>query len=76
VGAFSLAPQEVGSYPQMTQIATDIFMYSAHLLNLWLVARRAANTLRRARRLLFAAPFLAVSPSVASLLGDLQFCFH
>jgi hypothetical protein len=34
MGTFPLAQEGPGGYPQMTQITTDIFMSSAHLLNL------------------------------------------
>jgi hypothetical protein len=34
VGIFSLIPEGPGSDPQMTQISTDVFMGSTHLLNL------------------------------------------
>jgi len=34
VGIFSLTPEGPGSHPQMTQISTDVFLGSTHLLNL------------------------------------------
>jgi hypothetical protein len=36
VGTFLLAQDGPGSHPRMTQIATDVFMSSTHLLNLCL----------------------------------------